>query len=386
MKAVWTIISGIIVAAAVAATVVLLSRDTNESIEKSLTVAAALSSDTSGYARATAPRPFQFPADNGPHPDFRTEWWYYTGNLAGVDGRRYAYQFTIFRTALTPPASESTPETWATRQLYMAHLALTDVGSGEHVAFERFSRGAAGLAGAEADPYRVWIEDWQVDGLGGADSVRIRAREGDVALDLVLSRTKPIVLQGDRGFDRKGPEPGNASYYYSMTRMATAGTVHAGGESNRVEGWSWMDREWSTSALSGDQVGWDWFSLQLDDHTEVMYYRLRQGDGSTSPFSSGSIVSLEGDVRSLSAEDVLLKTVDTWRSPATGIRYPSGWNLEIPATESNLEITPLIEDQELDVSIRYWEGAVRVRGRHEGRAVEGWGFVEMTGYEEDGGM
>lgn len=374
-----------------AAAVVLLTQETSEPVETSLTVAAALSSDTSGYARATAPHAFVFPADHGPHPDYRTEWWYYTGNVVGEGDRRFAYQFTLFRTALrpadaAPPAMQpdTSGQEWSTRQLYMAHLAVTDVRSGEHVAFERFSRGAAGLAGAEADPYRIWIEDWHVDGIGGADTVRIRAKDGDTGLDLVLARTKSIVLQGDRGFDRKGPEPGNASYYFSMTRMATTGSIISGGEIYDVDGWSWMDREWSTSALSGDQVGWDWFSLQLEDGSEVMYYRLRDADGATSSFSSGSIVDSAGGVRPLSAEDVQLRTPGTWTSPTTGTEYPSEWKLEIAATGTVLDIEPLIPDQELDVSIRYWEGAVRVEGRHRGRPVTGLGFVEMTGYGEEG--
>ncbi len=368
---------------AVAALVVLLSKETSDPVDESLSVAAALSADTSGYARATAPRPFQFPRDHGPHLDFRTEWWYYTGNLAGQDGRRFAYQFTIFRTALAAAAPENAEGTWSTRQLYMAHFAVTDVRSGEHVAFERFSRGAAGLAGAVAEPYRVWIEDWQVEGLGGADSVRIQAREEDLALDLVLTRTKPVVFHGDRGFDRKGPEPGNASYYFSMTRMASSGTIHSGGEVHRLSGLSWMDREWSTSALSEDQVGWDWFSLQLDDGTDVMYYRLRRADGSTSGFSGGSIIDPQGNLESIYADDVRLQALGHWTSPTTRYRYPVEWRLEIARMETALDVEPVLEDQELDVSIRYWEGAVRVNGTHRGSAVEGLGFVEMTGYEAE---
>lgn len=382
-----------LVVAGVAAGVWLLQGEDHAPSETPLSVAAALSSDTSGYARATAPRTFQFPADHGPHPEFRTEWWYYTGNVAAADGRRFAYQFTIFRTALKPPGalpggadtllSGEGDETWATSQLYMAHLALTDAGAGRHTAFERFSRGAAGLAGAQADPYRVWLEDWQVMGRPGADSVQIRADAGDFALDVVLSRSKPIAFQGDRGFDRKGPEPGNASYYFSMTRMATAGTIRSGGATYEVAGWSWMDREWSTSALSGDQVGWDWFSLQLDNGMEVMYYQLRRDDGSADEFTSGSITDPHGDIQRISASDVQLKTLGTWMSPQTGTRYPSEWSLEVPKAEVHLEIEPLVADQELELSIRYWEGAVRVRGTSEGKPVEGFGFVEMTGYGEE---
>ena len=368
----------------------LLTRERPEPERAPLRVADALSSDTTGYARAEAPRPFHFPEDHGPHPDFRTEWWYYTGNLEGPGGRRFAYQLTLFRNALAPqrpndlrPVSSDSAATWSTRQLYMGHLAVTDAEAGEHVAFERFSRGAAGLAGAQAEPFRVWLEDWQVQGLPGADSVAITARAGEYGLDLVLARTKPILLQGENGLDVKGPEPGNASYYFSMTRLRTAGTIIANGDAYRVAGWSWLDREWSTSALSEDLVGWDWFSLQLEDDIELMYYRLRRRDGTTSPYSSGAISDANGDVRILGADDARATVADTWTSRETGITYPSEWRLEVPSAEMVLDLEPLVADQELDVTVRYWEGAVRVRGTYEGRPVDGWGFVELTGYGDE---
>lgn len=371
----------ILILAGVIAAAVLLAGNDQEPIETSLSVAAALSADTTGYARAAGPREFVFPADHGPHPDFRTEWWYYTGNVASSEGRHFGYQFTLFRTALSA-TQEVSNGTWATRQLYMAHLALADAGAGEHVAEERFSRGAAGLAGAEADPFRVWLEDWEVEGLPGADSVRITADAGEFALHLVLARAKPIVFQGDKGFDRKGPELGNASYYFSMTRMSTTGTVTSGGATYDVIGLSWMDREWSTSALSNDQVGWDWFSLQLENGAEVMYYRLRQRDGSTSPYSGGTVVAPQGETHPIHAEDVHLDVVDTWTSRSSGIQYPAAWRLGIAEAETLLDIEPLFADQELELSIRYWEGAVRVSGIYDGRPVDGFGFVEMTGYGE----
>ena len=372
------------------AAAVLLTRRRSEPERTPLRVADALSSDTSGYARASAPRPFRFPEDHGPHPDFRTEWWYYTGNLEGPGGRRFAYQLTIFRNALAPPrpgdvraVSFDSAATWSTRQVYMGHFALTDAEAGEHVAFERFSRGAAGLAGAQSEPFHVWLEDWQIHGLPGADSVAITARSADYGLDLVLARAKPILLQGEEGLDVKGPEPGNASYYFSMTRLRTAGTIIANGASYPVTGWSWLDREWSTSALSEDLVGWDWFSLQLGEDVELMYYRLRRHDGTTSPYSSGAISDANGEARILSAGDARVKVADTWTSRATGISYPSGWTLEVPSAETVLDLEPLVADQELDVTVRYWEGAVRVSGTYQGREVDGWGFVEMTGYGDE---
>ena len=388
-----------------AALILLLLDRNDDSIETTLSVSSALSVDTTGYARARGPRPFIFPADHGAHPDFRTEWWYYTGNVQTDDGHRFGYQFTIFRTALTPPRNgpakpvssadvgiatrypqhADSSESWSTNQLYMAHFALTDVESGEHYAQERFSRGAAGLAGATADPYRVWIEDWKVEGLDGADSVRIQADVDEFGLDLIAARAKRIVLQGEDGYDRKGPQPGNASYYYSMTRMATNGTIRLDESPLSVRGWSWLDREWGTSALSEEQVGWDWFSLQLQNDVEIMYYQLRERDGSMSPFSGGVVVGPEGGTTRFTLDDVKLEVLDTWVSPTGAARYPSQWRLELPAIQLVLTVTPEVANQELSLSIRYWEGAVRVDGTYAGAPVRGAGFVELTGYDEDGG-
>ncbi|MEX0821919.1 MAG: lipocalin-like domain-containing protein [Rhodothermales bacterium] len=339
-----------------------------------------LSADTSGFARVVSPRPFAFPDDHGPHPSYRTEWWYYTGNLSAPTGRRFGYQFTVFRTALSPPEPDSLHDaTWSTRQLFMAHFALSDVDDDAFYAFERFSRGAGGLAGAEASPYHVWLEDWDVAGQT-ADSVRLRARADgppSVSVNLSLRRLKPVVPQGEGGLDRKGPEPGNASYYYSMTRMVTEGTVTVDADSFEVAGLSWLDREWSTSALGPDQIGWDWFSLQLDDGRDLMFYRLRQTDGTASPYSNGVVVASDGAVRRLEVEDVELEPLRYWESPATGARYPVEWAVRVPSLSIDLRIAPVLDRQELNHTVTYWEGAVDVDGSHTGR-----GYVEMTGYSE----
>lgn len=333
-----------------------------------------------GFERALGPRPFSFPADHGPHPGFRTEWWYVTGNLATASGRPFGYQLTFFRSALAPEMPERS-SAWATRQVYMAHFAVSDPRQGDFHSFERFSRGALGLAGAEAEPLRVWLEDWTLDsGSPATLPLRLRAADGQVLLDLTLGSAKPVVLQGDRGLSQKGEAPGNASYYYSWTRMPTSGTLAVGGVEHAVEGLSWMDREWSTSALDDDQVGWDWFSLQLDDGTELMYYQLRTTDGGTHPASAGTLVAREGGSRRLRGEDLHLEVLDTWRSPVTGAAYPSRWRLEVASEELSLEIEPLLADQELRLSVLYWEGAVRFDGARAGRPVSGRGYVELTGY------
>jgi predicted secreted hydrolase len=333
---------------------------------------------TAGFARAVAPRVFHFPADHGPHPDFRTEWWYYTGNLATAAGRRFGFQLTFFRNSLSPHPPPRASQ-WATNEVYLAHFALTDVQGGRFRSYERLERGALGLAGAEGSPFRVWLGDWSSEGppdRGRAVPMRLRAAAGDgAAIDLTLQAGKPPVLEGDHGLSRKGSEPGQASYYYSLPRMPAAGAIHVGGGTFAVSGLAWMDREWSTSSLASDEVGWDWFALQLADGREIMLYRLRRKDGSIGPASSGTLIAADGSSRQLALADVFLEPAGSWTSPRSGARYPARFHLRIPASGLDLEIRPLLADQELDTSFRYWEGAVAVTG-----PVAGSGYVELTGY------
>lgn len=343
--------------------------------------------DTTGFARADAPRRFVFPDDHGPHPDFRTEWWYYTGNVVSASGRRFGFQLTFFRSALAPSNADGSPRRdpaaqgdrfsrWRTNQVYMAHFAVTDAEGGRFFAFERFSRAANDLAGATTHPLRVWVDDWSAQ-FRDAGSVHLRAAERHAAIELTLTSRKSPVLQGDAGWSRKGREPGNASYYYSLTRMEVSGTVRAEGHEEPVSGAAWMDREWSTSALEPGQVGWDWFSLQLDDNTEWMFYRIRRDDGSTDPSSLGSFVNVTGEKDNVTPAVTTIEVLDHWKSPS-GVTYPSRWHIR--AGELNVVVEPLVADQELRHAFQYWEGAVRVSGSRAGLAVEGQGYVELTGY------
>jgi predicted secreted hydrolase len=348
-------------------------------------VAQAAPADTSGFARAEGPQTLAFPADHGPHDDYQTEWWYYTGNLTAETGEHFGYQLTFFRRALAPPDQRTgRASAWAADQVYMAHLALTDVSSGKHYAFEKLARGAAGLAGAQGEPFRVWLEDWSVAG-PSAGQARLRAAvtpasDLSLNLDLNLFDLKGPVLQGDRGYSRKGPEPGNASYYVSQPRMATAGTVTVDGRTFNVNGLSWMDHEWSTRALGAEQTGWDWFSIQLDDETELMLFQLRRADGSPDGFSSGTLIAADGSTQTLEPGDFNIEVTDRWRSPRTGAEYPAGWVLTVPYADLRLTIKPWLADQEMDVSYAYWEGAVKAEGTHGSRPVAGNGYAELTGY------
>jgi len=371
-----------------------LSGGPEEGVRATLSAAGALAgADTAGFARAMAPRAFVFPDDHGAHPGYRTEWWYLTGNLTDADGRRFAWQLTFFRNSLSPEPPERA-SAWSTNQLWMAHFALTDVESGRHRAFERFARGAVGLAGAETEPLRVWLDDWELRGSGAggisADPrdvfpLTLVAQDEEWAIDLTLDAGKPIVLQGDRGWSRKGPEPGNASYYFSFTRMPTRGRVTVEGRTFEVEGASWMDREWSTSALGPEHLGWDWFSLQLSDGRELMFFELRRDDGRPEPLNHGVLVEPDGSYRPLSADAFEVEVLDRWTSPLDGARYPSGWRVRIPLERIDLEVIPVVRDQEMNLSVRYWEGAVEVGGTGVDGPITGVGFVELTGYGEAGG-
>jgi predicted secreted hydrolase len=387
-------IIGLVAAALLTAGSFVLTRwpERSTQVAATLSIAEALGgNETGGYARALAPRPLVFPADHGPHPEYRIEWWYYTGNVTTADGRHFGYQVTFFRTALAADAP-SRASGWATTQLYMAHFAVTDTAGRRFFPHHRFARGAAGLAGARAQPFRVWTDDWFVEGVsdavisdgpvdrgGGALPMRLHAAEREVAIDLTLDGGKPVVRQGEHGLSWKGPEEGNASYYYSLTRLPTRGTIQIGADRFTVHGLSWMDREWSTSSL-GDKVGWDWFALQLADGRDLMFYRLRRADGSADRFSAGVLVELDGASQPLAAEDVGIDVLEHWTSPRGGTRYPSRWRLTIPREQLALEIVPRISDQELREPIRYWEGAVETRGVDRGRPIEGQGYVELVGY------
>lgn len=338
--------------------------------------------DSAGYARVTGPQPLSSPADAGPHPDYQTEWWYYTGNLDTGDGRHFGYQFTLFRRATVPP-DQRVPRTsdWSADQVYLAHFAITDVAGQRYQAFERLSRGGPGLAGAVSPPYRVWLEDWQVQQVGDDPAVtRIQARAGEVALDLTLTDRKGLVLHGEQGYSQKGPDPGNASIYTSLTRLASTGTITVAGERYEVSGLSWKDQEYSTSALAPDQVGWDWFALQLDDGSELKTFHIRRADGSVDPFSAGTFIDVDGAVTPLTRDDFTIDVTARWRSPHSGAAYPAGWVVSAPSLGLRLTVEPWLADQELNVSYTYWEGAVQINGQRGDRAVRGNGYVELTGY------
>ena len=332
------------------------------------------------FERATEVRDFTLPEDHGPHHEYQTEWWYYTGNLAARGGRRLGYQLTFFRRGLSPGRPPG--RGLQTNQVYLAHFAISDPESRTHLSAERWSRGAGGLAGATGTPFRVWLDDWQAIGLDAeaGSAIGLRAEHEGMRIDLSLRATKPLVAHGDSGLSAKSDEPGNASYYIGYTRLATEGTLVLDGEALEVAGTSWFDHEWSTSALGTGAVGWDWFSLQLDDGRDVMLFQIRQQDGSIGPASSGTLVDADGTSHRLDRDDFELRALRRWRSGATGASYPVSWHASLPGDQLDLEITAVMDDQEMQTSFVYWEGAVDVSGTVGDESLRGRGYLEMTGY------
>jgi len=354
-------------------------------LQTQLTVAESMNrADTSGFKKAIEPRTFSFPADHGPHDGYAVEWWYLTGNLTASDGRELGYQFTLFRSGITPPTDDAQAlSAWRSDTAFMGHLAVTDVTGQRFFAYERFSREAIGLAGAQAAPFRVWLDDWQVTSADPAvQTMQLIANEGEIALDLMIDSRQPPLLQGDAGLSQKSAGAGNASYYYSMTRMPTTGQMTIAGEVYTVTGNSWMDREWSTSALADDQEGWDWFALHFVDGSDLMIYHLRRTDGTSDPYSAGIYRGADGQVVRLKSDDITFVPQGSWRSPHTGGIYPAAWRIQVVPLDLSMTVTPALADQELQVTVRYWEGTVRVRGEMAGAPLSGIGYLEMTGYAD----
>ena len=329
----------------------------------------------------------RFPQDHGAHPHFQNEWWYLTGNLQTLEGRKFSFQFTSFRTALsprTPPVQSD----WATNQQYMVHLGLTDIQADNFFSQEQFNRGALGLAGVTANPFKIWLDHWTVTGRPSSQypncmDMKIRVKNKKFSYNLNLACTKPLVLQGDRGFSKKSDQENYASYYYSMTRLATRGTITIAGKSYSVSGMSWMDHEWSSGLLDKNSMGWSWASLQLDDLSEVMVFRIQNKSGPLPAYGQVAIIDPQGNKTSLSFKDISFRPLDFWISPQTQVSYPTSWEIKIPKNSLSLRLQATMDEQEhIGAFFPYWEGAVDVRGTKAGRPISGVGFLELVGHEK----
>jgi predicted secreted hydrolase len=335
----------------------------------------------SGFLAADGTRRLTFPADFGAHEDFRTEWWYYTGNLQNSEGRHFGFELTVFRVGLLPPTVQLPANSeWYDRSVYFAHFAVSDIAGDHFYAVERYARPGPGLAGAQAEPYHVWIEDWSIR--ESAPGVyRLQAAQGQIALDLTLTDEMGVVLHGENGYSRKGESATNASYYYSQPRLHADGAVQVDGTQYQVSGLAWKDHEFSTSVLDENQIGWDWFSLQFGDGSALMLFQLRERNGQTSASSSGTFIAADGTTSAFSKAEFEVSVLDEWRSPHTQGVYPAAWQIRLREPDCTLDVRPWMADQELHFSaVTYWEGAMQFEGTCEGNRVMGNGYVELTGY------
>jgi predicted secreted hydrolase len=334
------------------------------------------------WRHVTGPPELVFPRDHGAHPEYRTEWWYLTGLVDGGSGQRYGFQLTFFRQGLAPGAPRPDESPLRARQVLAAHLAVADIGSGRFVHAERLRRADGGLAGFATDNLELWLDDWSLARLeDGTMTARARDIETAAGVTLELRPTRALVRHGDDGYSQKGSEPGNASAYFSWTRLAVRGELELSGRKLAVSGAAWFDHEWGTSQLGEGVAGWDWFSLRLDDGRDLMLYRLRREDGSVDPFSAGTVAGADGQATRLHADDFTIEPTGSWTSPSSGASYPSGWRLRVPDHGIDLTVRPLIENAEVDGSrstgVVYWEGPVAASG-----SAKGEGYVELTGYAD----
>jgi len=299
------------------------------------------------FCKALPGYQFEFPRDHFSHRCFRTEWWYFTGNLSDENGRRFGFELTFFREGVDNPYPN--PSRWRVDDLYLAHFAISDLAAERFFYADRLHRPGIEMAGADLDKGRIWNADWSAElrTTGGGESWLLQAAEGDHRIRLELTPLRPPVIQGRDGVSQKAEGEGNASHYYSLTRLATSGVIETGGVTYNVSGLSWMDHEFSTNQLQPNQVGWDWLSLQLDDGTDWMFFQLRLNDGSRDAHSAGSVVLPDGSSVQLTAADFEMTPLDEWRSPHSGGTYPIRWRIQVPAQGLDVTISAAMEDQEL---------------------------------------
>ncbi len=332
---------------------------------------------------------YQFPRDHFSHPDYETEWWYYTGNLRAADGHRFGFELTFFREAISLPKqiAASSDVTWRPDQIYLAHLALGDIDGGEFYYTERLNRAGPGLAGLDSHQQRYWNGNWQVRWNPAANGAQqLQAVSPRFTLDLTLTPEKPLVIHGNDGVSQKAAEPGRASHYISFTRLLAAGRLDWKGSSIALDGLAWMDHEFFTEQLDATEAGWDWFSIQLQNNEEIMLYRLRKKSGEADSYSSGTYVDAHGHAHFLASSQFTLSARGAWPSPNSQARYPLAWEIRIPSLELKLSERTSLNNQELFSRDRafpsYWEGAVTYSGRIHSQPVTGVGYLEMTGYDK----
>jgi len=345
---------------------------------------AVLAQGAQGYAQARPGQRLVFPQDYGAHPYYRIEWWYLTANLNDPAGNPYGAQWTLFRIAVQPPGTDKSAGTGQNHQLFMAHFAITT--PRDHVSFQRYSReyqhAGDTRAGVTAEPFAAWLDDWVMGSTGTSIlPMEVRARQGAYGLRLQLNSQIPMILQGDAGFSQKHPN-GGGSFYYSQPFLEAGGELTMDGQKIPVSGQAWLDREWSSQFLQGDQVGWDWFSLHLESGEKLMLFQVRQHDAKNPDenFVSGTLIAADGATMPLDPDQIRLTVVE--KSDITNRKLPLRWRMELPQIGRDFEIKALHPGQWMDVDFPYWEGVIIMTGADSKN--RGRGYMELTGYPEEG--
>ena len=324
---------------------------------------------------------YEFPRDHHSHPEFKTEWWYFTGNLLDEAGRRFGYQLTFFRQGIRHP-QERAPELsrFVIDDLKFAHFTVTDA-AGERFHFQqKTSRGAFGESGFDRGEELAWIDDWHLR-MDSDGVFHLAAQSKDAAIDLRLASAKPPVIHGEGGISQKAATADHASHYYSLTRLTSSGEVRVAAKTFAVRGESWFDHEWATNQLAPEQVGWDWLSVHFDDQTELMLYQMRLTSGAADPSSSGTVIARDGSTTHLPSSGFRMTPTAFWKAAKSGARYPIAWRVEVPEQRLEFSVRAAMPDQELALMpLAYWEGAVDVEGTRDGKPVSGRGYLELTGY------
>jgi predicted secreted hydrolase len=339
--------------------------------------------DAPTWQRAIGAWSWLFPRDHGAHPNFKTEWWYFTGNLQDEHQRKFGYQLTLFRQGIQFTPAQTSSQ-WAVRDIYFGHFTISDLDAGQFHVAERVSRGALGEAKAATGGMDVALGPWTIRQEGAPEQYHLVAQQPGFGIDFEEHPLKPLILEGVGGLSRKADGVGEASYYYSYPRLATSGQLRVADKTYTVSGLSWFDHEFSTSSLGKDQVGWDWFCIQLDNQEEIMLYAMRDKSGAMDPVSEGTWVKADGTTERLLPGSFSIEKLGTWTSPKSHAVYPAGWHILVLGHQADVTVTPSMADQELDLTkmgaLDYWEGACAIKGSVNGAQVTGVGYTELTGY------